>query len=89
MSVFLFKNIRVKFSGWEQIKHLYKKYFENQSQEMMMMKQYWPYATNSKMTKHFHNVITFHVKPSKLQYIFSEVCSVVVVQVNCRAFKVL
>lgn len=64
-------------------------YFKNQSQEMMTMRQYWPCATYGKMTKHFHNVITFHIKPSKLQYIFSEVCSVVVVQVNSRAFKVL
>lgn len=32
------------------------------------------------MTKHFHNVITFYIKPCELQCIFSELCSVFVAQ---------
>lgn len=47
-------------------------------EEMMEMKQCCPRAIYGAVTKHFHNVITFHIKLSELQHIFSEVCAIVV-----------
>lgn len=89
--IFLFKIISMKTNTNEKnplyIKCIFK--MPTSSQEMMEMKQCWPCTTYSTMTKHFHNVITFHIKLSELQHIFSKGCAVVVAWVNSRAFKEL